>query len=214
MSQRVSKEIVDEIGELNFPNETLLEEARRTVAATQKTVVLGQTRLKAVQEDIDATIVPNWVGYVPRNFGTAAAGKLTADVLRWANTIYLPITLIRLWGHLPVETRERQILDCTMWMILAVELLSSRVMNLERAQDAALAYREYTYGLRRLWPDLSLQPCHHYMFHLLDLLPYIGPIANWNAFVYERNIGIMQRIQTNNRPSKSEVLQFKSIAND
>ncbi|VDB89959.1 unnamed protein product [Peniophora sp. CBMAI 1063] len=207
-SERVKQKIVDEDGAVRDQDEELMNEARRTMEAKKKTVILGSERLRLVHEDIGATIVPAWMGHISRIFGTPSAGTTHANDLFWFCVVYLPITLGRLWGHYPVHTRERQILDCTMWLALTLELTASDVLNLEAVRDAALAYREYVHALRHLFPDIPLYPCHHDMFHILDLLPYFGPTANWNAYAYERSIGLMQRVPTNNRPSEMETTIF------
>ncbi|KAF8582369.1 hypothetical protein K439DRAFT_1271545, partial [Ramaria rubella] len=44
------------------------------------------------------TVILSWINSVPPNFGDATAGMLKADKWCTLSTIYLPLTLISLWG--------------------------------------------------------------------------------------------------------------------
>jgi hypothetical protein len=52
-----------------------------------------------IREVIRDTDTPSWLPSVPYNFGDASAGNLKADEWRTMSTVYLPISLVSLWGE-------------------------------------------------------------------------------------------------------------------
>ena len=70
-----------------------------------------------IREVIRDTDTPSWLENVPYNFGDASAGNLKADEWRTMCTVYLPISLVSLWGKgtthrsSSVANSLRQVLD-------------------------------------------------------------------------------------------------------
>ncbi|PIL30343.1 hypothetical protein GSI_07528 [Ganoderma sinense ZZ0214-1] len=145
------------------------------------------------------TITPSWIGSVPYNFGEAAAGTPKADEWRTVFTIYLPITLLLLFGQPDSSPHLRAVLDHTMQLVCAVLLACKRTTNSSRMERYRLYLRTYIEKLPALYPDLGCESIHHMAFHIYDFLKLFGPVNSWWAFPFERLIGQLQRIPTNHK---------------
>lgn len=165
--------------------------------------------LKHVQEVIAKTSTPAWLSSVPENYGEYKAGSIKADEWRVLCTIYLPLALILVWGEGSVHSslgeaaRCLEILDHTMALFSAV-LLACRNTTTPRRTDA---YREliteWVSGLPRLYPEIAeakkKRPNVHAAFHVYDGFLLFGPMRSWWCFPFERLIGQLQKINTNDR---------------
>ena len=83
-------------------------------------------------------------------------------------------------------------------------------MDADRARlfdDSMLAY---LCTLRELF-NHNLVPNHHLSLHLSTCLLLFGPVHGWWGYPFERYNGIIQRLNTNNKISKSQ-LQLTYIA--
>lgn len=100
-------------------------------------------------------------------------------------TVYLPITLVNLWGastsHSSPEliARLRTVLDHTMELVSAVYIACAQMMTARRAQ----AYRSYIVSyvgkLKEIYPTSLLCSNHHAAFHIYDYLLLFGPAHLW-----------------------------------
>ncbi|KAF5351480.1 hypothetical protein D9757_012880 [Collybiopsis confluens] len=166
--------------------------------------------LAHVQTIIRETIKPAYINSVPKNFGEAKAGSLKADEWRTLSTLYLPIALITLWGDndgVPplVDNSEAghllKALNHTMALFQATVIACRYVMT----EDRARAYRKYmkvwTRDLQVLFPHVrgsTPRPNIHAAAHIYDFLLLFGPVVSWWCFPFERLIGVLQKINTNN----------------
>lgn len=169
--------------------------------------VLCKDTLTQVWSDMKRTVLPSTISPVPREVGSPRAGKLTADQWRTFCTIHLVVTLTRLWGSAPPESRQTRMLDNFLHLIAFTNLLHMRTLNSSRL---ALIEREnlaYLTGLLELYPCFSLVPKHHMSLHLPAMLKDFGPVHSWRTFAFERLNQIYQNIATNNL-SGAEVLLF------
>lgn len=158
-----------------------------------------------IQDVIRHTVTPSWLNSVPYNFGEAAAGTLKADEWRNMANLYLPIALVTRWGegttHATHEVgiRLRKALDHTMSLFTAAHLACMRTTSKSRA----MAYRkhmiDYVQGLPNIHPDATKRTNHHMALHIYDFLLLFGPVHSWWCFPFERLIGILQRLPTNNK---------------
>ncbi|OSC99340.1 hypothetical protein PYCCODRAFT_1479872 [Trametes coccinea BRFM310] len=158
------------------------------------------TILHELRQDIVSTLLPSWMEKAPRNFGTAAHGKLKADQWRTLGTVNLAITLVRLWGSSSASAEEREVLENFIHLACAADLASRRSMNAERAASYDRHMEAYLRGLRRIYKH-QLVPNHHLSLHLRPLLEAFGPVHGWWAFPFERYNGILQRMNTNSKTS-------------
>lgn len=159
--------------------------------------------LEAIQNDIQNTSLPSWVGRVPGNLGSASHGTLSADEWRSACTINLVTSLVRIWGPLPAHTRERQMLDNFMHLVNATKLANMRVLTAERIAEYSVSMLEYLRGILKLYPHKSLLPNHHISLHFPPFLENFGPTNGWRCFPFERYNYLLQKVQTNQRFGES-----------
>ncbi|EDQ99107.1 uncharacterized protein LACBIDRAFT_317644 [Laccaria bicolor S238N-H82] len=159
--------------------------------------VLGSDVMEAVWEDMAFTQLPSWVGLVPRNWGTAKRGKLTADNWRVICTVHLPITLIRLWKD---ETgRKAELLQNFMDLATAVRIANMRVSSKNQVRAYNFHISRYASALPTLFPDVSIKPTVHAALHLGDIMDLFGPVHSHSAPFYERYIYFLQQLNTNKK---------------
>ncbi|KAH9913879.1 uncharacterized protein BXZ73DRAFT_55268 [Epithele typhae] len=154
--------------------------------------------LQAVRRGIDTISLPSWVEKPPSNLGDPAAGKLKADHWRTISTIHMTIVLPALWGTSSATSSEREALKNFSHLVAAVDLASRRVMTKARAEKSHEYTVLYLSGLRSLY-RADLVPNHHLCLHLKDFLCRFGPPRAWWAFVFERQIGNLEGINTNGK---------------
>jgi nitrate reductase gamma subunit len=137
---------------------------------------------------------------VPANYAEANAGSIKADEWRTLSTIYLPIGLVTLWGD---ENRHSsyllKVLDHTMALFQAVTIVCRYRTNANRADEYRNFMKEWVDGLHTLHPHTvkHQRPNIHASFHLHDFLLLFGPVKSWWAFPFERLIGTLQKVNTN-----------------
>ena len=136
---------------------------------------------------------------VPKNFGDQAAGMIKADEWQSLITIYIPITLISLWGAGTPQADLKFILNNTMDLVSAVYLACSRAMSSEQAVAYRSCIVNYVGNLKHVHPTFGLQPNHHASFHIYNYLILFGPVHSWWTFPFERLIGILQRLSSNHK---------------
>jgi hypothetical protein len=165
-----------------------------------------------IQKVIRDAIVPSWLGSPPTNYGEAASGSMKAHEWRLLGTCFIPIALVICWGessvhHDPEERNHlRAVLDHAMHLSQAVFLVMNRVMTAAVADQYREHLREFVKGLRILHPSTSIKPNHHLSFHIYEFLDLFGPLASWWCFPYERLIGRLQKMNTNNIHGKYKLI--------
>lgn len=158
--------------------------------------VLNHLRLTIAE-----TFVPSWVEKPPSNFGTASHGKLKADHWRTLCTVHMVLSLVRLWGCSTATTEEQLALRNFIQLVIAVELGTRRSMDPARVEVFDRNMQDYVKGLRSIYGH-RLVPNHHMSLHLRECLLLFGPVRGWWAYPFERYNGILQRLNTNHKPSK------------
>ncbi|TFK16485.1 hypothetical protein FA15DRAFT_607219 [Coprinopsis marcescibilis] len=151
--------------------------------------------LAELRADIHAMITPSWMSKLPSNLGDPSHGKLKADQWRLLATVYLPASLTRLWGKLD---DNRKLLDVSMSLFLAISIATTHTTSQSRAQQYLQHYQAYIDGVKKLDKDYVFRPNHHMAFHLAEYLEMYGPVHSWWTFPFERMIGMLQHIPTNN----------------
>jgi len=143
------------------------------------------------------TTLPSWVSPAPRNWGTTERGKLSADQWRALYTIHLPISLIALWSD--GTPRYVDMLHNFMYLVTAVHIASSRVIDDEYINTYETCITGYLEGLKNLYPDASIKPNHHLSLHLGDFMRKFGPVHAYRTFAFERLNYLMQQMPTNKK---------------
>ncbi|RXW12219.1 hypothetical protein EST38_g13635 [Candolleomyces aberdarensis] len=104
-----------------------------------RTVVLGHAVLTAVADDMQKMVLPRWVNPAPIRAGQKSHGKLSADQWQSFCGIHLIVTLIRLWGRQPKQSRWYDMLTNFLDLVRAVEISSLLVTS----QEHISAYKTY-----------------------------------------------------------------------
>ena len=146
-------------------------------------------------------MVPTWIEKPPSNFGEASHGSLKADQWRTVCTIHMVLTLVRLWGIKTATTEQRTVLQNFLHLVIAVDAATRRSMSATRAELYDKHMELYIQGLREIY-EHELVPNHHLALHLVECLLLFGPVHGWWAFPFERFNGLLQRLNTNHKPSE------------
>lgn len=152
---------------------------------------------------------PAHIPSVPKNFGEAKAGSIKANEWKWLSILHIPVALVIRWGDNdglppPVDDSDAgyllKALDHTMALFQATMIACRQVMTTDRAE----AYRrQMEYWTENLWPLFphvrggNSRPNIHAGFHIYDFLLLFGPVMSWWCFPFERLIGVIQKINTN-----------------
>ncbi|KAJ2921673.1 hypothetical protein H1R20_g15417, partial [Candolleomyces eurysporus] len=167
--------------------------------ARPNTVVLGSTILKAVSDDMQKTMLPRWVNPAPLRAGQKKHGKLSADQWRVLCSIHLTVTLIRLWGRQPQESRWYQMLVNFLDLVKAVEIGSMLVVSRDHIDEYETLMTRYLITMKSLYKEARVVPNHHLALHTSDFLDIWGPSPETHGFGWERYNHTLQQINTNRR---------------
>jgi hypothetical protein len=163
--------------------------------------VLNKSVLSEVQADIAQTTLPSWIGRAPPDIGNPSHGKLSADQWRTLCTVHLPITLTRLWGRPDSPPRKKEILENFLDLVTAVLYGTPRRLTDKWIRIYDHYIFKYIRGLIHVYDDYKLTPNQHFSLHLSEVLRRFGPPHAYWAFPFERYIGLIRHIHTNQRPS-------------
>ena len=163
----------------------------------QSRSVLGKDILREVWEDMRFTELPSWMSPAPPNWGTATRGKLTADQWMVVCTVHLPVTLIRIWGHL--QDRRFSILCNFMDLTSSVQLSDQRVIDEQIIADSEMLMSRYLNTMKTLFKDARIKPIHHTALHAGDFLRLFGPNHSVRAFGGERYLEVLGLQNVNNK---------------
>jgi hypothetical protein len=135
-------------------------------------------------------------------------GVLKADEWRSMSTIYIPLALVTLWGEgsphksPKIAAEMRNLLDHTMCLFSAIHLACLPTISHADAE----AYREmvqtFIQNLQEHYPGAKFYPNHHMAQHIYDFLLLFGPARSMWCFPFERLVGRLQEVNTNNKSSK------------
>lgn len=90
-------------------------------------------------------------------------------------------------------------LHLTYLLVSAILVATSRTTSSRHADLYLKFMTEYIEGIKKHFPDFELHPNHHFAFHLRRYLIQYGPMHDWWTFPFERIIGMLQRIPTNDK---------------
>ena len=155
--------------------------------------------LAEVRSDMERLQLPTWIKPAPSHPGDADWGKFNADNWRSFGLINLPITLTRVWGDLPQDTREYQMLENYMHLVTAIKLSTMRKITPEHIAAYQMHMHLYLSSLLKLYPNTSIVPYQHLSLHFGSLLERFGPTHSWRCFPFERYNHQMQELPTNKR---------------
>ena len=197
--QRHSEGITDDDHRLRNPDSGRLSHAKQVNSNRCKSRVLGHTRLQEIWADMEKTMLPSWCTPAQPRIGDKGQGKISADGWRVFCTVHLIVTLGRLWGSLPPDSRENQLFVNFCDLIMATKIAAGRSITVARAEEFQDCMLRYLAGLDKLFPMYQLIPYHHISIHLRELLCRFGPTTTWRCWVFERYNHMLQNIETNGR---------------
>ena len=159
--------------------------------------VITPDDLRHIRQGIHSISAPSWVQSVPPDLGDVSHGKLKADQWRSLACLYILVPLMRLWGH--ASGLRASALHLTFLLVSAIIVATSRTTSTRHADIYLSLMTDYVDGLKEYFPDFILHPNHHFAFHLRRYLIQYGPMHEWWTFPFERIIGMLQRISTNDK---------------
>lgn len=142
-------------------------------------------------------MLPSWAPRGPAHPGETKWGKLHADQWQSLCTIYLPVTLTRLWGNKLIHSREYRMLQNFFHLVTALKLGSTRTTSHRRIEEYEDHMREYLKTLLNLFPGTAVTPYQHMALHVGQQLRRFGPTHAWRCYAFERFNHIFQKIETN-----------------
>ncbi|KAJ3765827.1 hypothetical protein FB446DRAFT_609324, partial [Lentinula raphanica] len=167
--------------------------------------VIAKDLIEEVWKDMESTILPSWIDPPPHNWGTKAAGKLSADEWKVVCSISLVITLIRIWGYKyqhQQQSRHFQLLLNFLDLVHAIQLLNLRETSVDIGKRYQFLILQYLHNVLELFPDVSLKPNHHYAIHIAEDLDLMGPVHARNTPIFERTNHFLQEVKSNKHLGK------------
>lgn len=164
--------------------------------------ILTRDEVREIRADIVRMCAPSWLASVPCDLGEARHGKLKADQWRVLGTVYLPVSLVRLWEEPDADDNDKalmrkKMLEATIALISAIRIATSHTTSRSKVALYLQHMHLYLSLLKELVPSYDLHPNHHMALHLGTYICRFGPVHAWWAFPFERVIGMLQHIPTN-----------------
>lgn len=159
--------------------------------------IITPNDLREIREHIRRTAAPSWVQSVPSDLGDVSHGKLKADQWRSLACLYVLVPLMHLWHG--ASGPRRAALRSTFLLVCAIVVATSRTTSPQHGDLYLNLMTDYIESLKRDFPEFNLHPNHHFALHLRRYLIQYGPIHEWWTFPFERIIGMLQRISTNDK---------------
>lgn len=97
------------------------------------------------------------------------------------------------------KERYKAVLDHTMELVQAVCILFRQSTSESAARKYEDHIKMYISGLQVVHPTSSYTPNMHMSLHIAELLPQFGSVYSWWTFPFERLIGKLQDMPSNNK---------------
>jgi hypothetical protein len=160
--------------------------------------------LNHIRSVLSTMKTPAWFGSVTKEFGDPVAGTIKANEWKLLASLFLPVAFVTLWGDnddaSPDAYLFKRILKHTMALFQAVIIACKWRMTRQRADAFRTLLKEWVDGLQDLFPHVkshSPRTNMHVSFHLYDFFYLFGPMVSWWTFPFERLIGVLERVPTN-----------------
>ena len=168
---------------------------------------ISQDDLKVIRDDIAATCRPCWHAAPPGNLGQVSHGKLKADEWRLCFEFDIPVSLLRIETRrnssaTEVDTYRKKLVHSTFLLATAIRWATSHRMSDTHIEEYTKTMKSYLKTLKELRPNQRFRPNHINALLVGNYLRLYGPVRSWWMFPFERVIGDLQRINTNNKPGK------------
>jgi hypothetical protein len=161
---------------------------------------ITRRELNQIQSDIEVIISPSWIEKLRPTFGEKSNGRVKAAEWRSLFTVYLPMTLLRLWGiEMSRSFATDHILHLKALLSLTLVVYITTSTSISKATmtlyDNCIEF--YLRLISALNEDVSPVINHHLSLHLSDFMRLHGPCRSHWAFPFERLIGTIQKIPHN-----------------
>ncbi|PVF91542.1 hypothetical protein CPB86DRAFT_719226 [Serendipita vermifera] len=156
--------------------------------------------LNQIQSDLKSIIVPSWVEKPRAKFGDKSNGKVKAAEWGTLFTIYIPLTMLRLWG---IEMTRALTTDYILHLkaLLTLTIIVNITTSVSSSSAIIQLYDTSVHLYLRLISvlnrDRSLVVNHHLALHVSEFMKLHGPSRTHWAFPFERLIGKLQKIPHN-----------------
>ena len=167
--------------------------------------VVTKDELWRLRKCIETIIRPQYRRGVPANLGDPKHGKIKAVQWKAGIEFDLPVAIASVWSkEMQNDSNQRRdkLFQCFMNLAIAVRWGTSYRTSRVHAEKFQDYYQRYLSSLVELYPDISLRPNHHAALHIPQLLLQFGPVHGWWMFPFERVIGNLQKVNTNNKVGK------------
>ena len=87
-----------------------------------------------------------------------------------------------------------------MALFQAVNLVCRSTMSQERASQYLVLMKAWVSGLRAIYPHVQqhkARPNIYAALHVPDFIRLYGPVMSWWCFPFERLVGVLQKVKTN-----------------
>ncbi|KAH8999755.1 hypothetical protein EDB92DRAFT_1790170 [Lactarius akahatsu] len=164
---------------------------------------ISQDDLKVIQDDIVATVRPQWHAAPPADLGQVSHGKLKADEWRSCFEFDIPVSLLcietqRIASGRPTDEHRAKLVHSTFLLATAIRWATSHrtlTMHIEKYTNTM---KNYLKMLKDLHPNKRFRPNHVNALLISNYLCLYGPVRGWWMFPFERVIGDLQHSSTNN----------------
>jgi len=168
---------------------------------------ISQGDLKVIRDDIVATVCPCWHAAPPCNLGQVSHGKLKAYEWRSCFEFNIPVSLLRIetWRNssvTEVDSYREKLVHSTFLLATAICWATLHHMSDTHIEEYTKTMKNYLKTLKELQPTQRFRPNHINALLVSDYLCLYGPIQSWWMFPFERVIGDLQHISTNNKPGQ------------
>jgi hypothetical protein len=177
----------------------------RTNNTILRAMGISQDDLKAIRDDIAATVRPRWHAAPPANMGHVSHGKLKADEWKSCFDFDIPVSLLRIETRRSASGKQMdeyraKLVHSTFLLAIAIRWATSHRTSAMHAEKYTTTMKSYLETLKNLRPTQRLRPNHLNALLVSRYLRLYGPVRGWWMFPFERVIGDLQRSNTNNKP--------------
>ena len=190
---------------MDIVGEGIVQEIAQECSRTSLAMGISQGDLKVIWDDIAATVWPCWHAAPPHNLGQVSHGKLKADEWRSCFEFNIPVSLLQIktWHNssaTEVDSYREKLVHSTFLLATAIRWATSHHMSDTHIEEYTKTMKNYLKMLKELRPTQCFHPNHINTLLVGDYLRLYGPVQSWWMFPFERVIGDLQRISTNNKP--------------
>ena len=163
-----------------------------------------------VRRDMEELALPSCVPPALQAVGSACAGTLGADEWHTFCTVNLLVTLVRLWGDMPLGSNKNRMLSNFADLITAVKIATQKSLTNDEISSYHTHMSRYLEELPSLFPGVTFIPNHHLSLHIADNLWDWGPASGTYLFGFERGNLVLRSVETNNKIGMILSLQSES----